>query len=592
MLPEETALRRQGPTGVEIADNALAAEEDAQVMAGKAKEKILPSIMKLPAADKEKIADYIEPRFGNKPPELTGEAKDVADKTKSYLKAWGRFLEKQNFEVMTKDGPRPFYARKDFFPRSPDLAKLKTTEGYNSEIQHLLETNQAKTQEEAKTVVDTILERRSAILQPGDFNSFTGVKKLGTIERPRVYNLLNVDQDPVKNLSNYFDGVSRRINQIRYFGQRGEKLNEQLSQVSKEGGDAEFANEIMNRYLGKQNKAFSGGYVTRELKAAEAITKLGLSPIANVQQGIVNSTVRANEKALVKGFPKALTKEGVQFARRAGVIENDAVDKYMEDLGVMSPDDMQGPISKLADKFLTANQFKRTEGWNRIQAANIGREYIIDLADKVVKNPKNAFARKELTAYRIDPDLVAKRGKVTDNELLRAANRFVGETQFGNRPLAMPSVYRSSNVGKLMGQFSGFIVPQGRLTLNAIKNKPLQTAYRVPLLAAGVGGPLMVGSRLVTGRDAFTPEEKKNPGKFVVNAIKQGGFFGKAGSVLEATKFGLQGPLKAIAGPLGADIAQGIYAAGSGTLPKFLTKQIPIAGPALSEKLFPSKKKK
>jgi hypothetical protein len=592
VLPEETALRRQGKTGGVLADSALAAEEDAQVMAGKAKEKILPSILKLSPEDKTKFADYIEPRFGQKAPELTGEAKQVADKTKSYLKAWGKFLEKQNIEVMTKDGPRPFYAKNSFFPRSPDLAKLKTTEGYSSEIEHLVETGQAKDATEAKGVVDTILQRRSNILQPGDFNGFSGVKKLGTIERPRVYNLLNVENDPVKGLTNYFDGVSRRINQIRYFGQHDEKLHEMLSAVSHEGGDAEFANEIMDRYMGKDKKAFSGNYAVREIKAAEAITKLGLSPIANVQQGIVNSTIRANEKSLVKGFPKALTKEGVSFARRAGVIDNEAVDKYLEDLGALSKDDMTGPISKVADKFLTANQFKRTEGWNRIQAANIGREYILDLADKVVKNPKNAFARKELAAFRIDPDQLVSRGKVTDNELLRAANRFVGETQFGSRPLAMPSIYRSSNAGKLMGQFSGFIVPQGRLTINAIKRKPLQTAYRIPALATAVGGPLMVGARLATGRDAFTPEEKKNPLNFAKNALKQGGFLGKAGSVLEATKFGVQGPLKALLGPAGADVAQGMYAARSGNFRKFLLKQVPIVGPAASERIFPAKRKK
>lgn len=597
VLPEERGLRLQGKSGGALADDIIHTERDAQVMAGKGKEKTLPLVLKLSKEDKANLADYIEPRFGAEKPVLSEQGKEAAEAVRSQLKAWGRFLERQDFEVMTKSGPRKFFAKKEFFPRAPDFEALKKPDIQKAEARHLIETGQANDVEEAQGILETILKARSNLVMPGDFARNATLKKLSTIERPRVYNLLHVDQDPVKNLNRYFDSVAKRVNVIRYFGQGGDKLNARLAAVAQEGGDAEFAGKIADRVLGRQKNVRSSDVLVREIKAAQAITKLGLAPIANVQQGVVNGYIRSGSaKATASGVRRAFTKEGASFARKAGVIENAQVDEYLEQIAGIDEKDLSGPISNAANKFLKAVGFKASEAANRIQAANIGREYVEKLAADYVKNPKNKLAMKELGYYGVNLENLVKRGKVTENELLKAANTFVGETQFASRPLSQPNVFQSSGLGKIVGQFSAFPIGQARMVAKSMGLRGATTPARVAATATGIGLPLEIARRKLSGRDAF--EEKPTLPGLVAQSVARSGALGKAGSLIESSKYGTSGPLKALGGPTVSDLGQLIYGLGQlkegkkKPLGRFITKQIPLAGPALAAKLFPADKKK
>lgn len=608
IFPEESALRKQGMNGKQLADDAMNFVQDSQVMAGKLQSKTLPDLMKLPEDIRAQIPDFLEPRPGKSRPNLAGEARRVADGMRNQLKAIGRFLEKQDIEVIRDGKKSKFYAKNQFFPRSLDVEKLSGDLGvYHDELQHLLKTKQVDSMAEGKQVLDAALKTRSNIFAPDDFTNFYGTKKLSTIERPRIYTFKNVTNDPVENYVNYTSNVSRRINQIKYFGQKGEFLNQRLAEIGNEGGDANFAQGVMNRLLNQASKDESGTYLVKQLRAFQGATKLTRSAIPNLQQGIVNSYIRSqSEPSVVKGFKKAFSKEGVEFARKAGVVGNKEVDTYMEQIAGMSEDVDASSMEKIANWLGKHSGFKKSEELNRIQAANIGREYINELAAKYVKNPKGKIGTKtlkeELTGYRVDVERLGKTGKLTANEELHAANKFVGETQFGTKPLGTPAIFNSSAFGKVAGQFSMFPVQQGRLVLDAVKRHPVKTAPVILGTSVGIGAPLGMVSNMAAGKKPVDADPKDNASKamakFVLQAVMNSGALGKAGSIVNAADYGAEAVMGQLTGPTISETGKLIYNARQASkgnvkpLARQALSQIPFVGKAASNILLPSKKKK
>lgn len=605
VLPEESALRRQGLNGKLLADDAMHYTQDSQIMAAKAQTKVLPDLMKLPEDVRNLIPDYIDPRPGQRRPALAGKAKEVADKVKNQLKVWGRFLEGQDIEIVRKGEPSKFFAKNQFFPRALDTEAIAGNKAvYNDELRHLLNTKQVSSAEEGKQVLDAAIQTKSNVFSPQDFNNFYGAKKVSTIEKPRIYTFKNVTNDPVENLVSYFNNVSRRVNEIKYFGQHGELLHQRLASIGNEGGDANFAQGVMNRLLNQTAKDQSGDYVVRQLRAFQGATKLSLSALPNMQQGVVNSYIRSqSEPAVFKGFKNSFTEEGVNFARKAGIIRNQEADKYLEQIAGMKNDINATSVEKLADKVGDISFFKKSEEANRIQAANIGREYINELAQKFLRNPEGKIGTKtlrdELVAFRVDPDQLMKRGKLTLNEELKAANIFTGETQFGTKALGMPAIYNSSAAGKLAGQFSMFPIQQGKLTLGALKQHPLKTLPIIGATSVGIGGPLGMVSNVARGKAPV--EQKSSPQKtianYVLNSILSSGAFGKVGGVISGVNYGPESVISQMVGPTVTEAGKAAYNTGLAVKgkPKQLIKQgisqIPFVGKAAANILLPGKKK-
>lgn len=605
VVPEESALRKQGLSGNILADDAMHYVQDSQIMAGKTNAKILPDLMKLPEDIRNLIPDYIEPRPGEQRPVLAGQAKDVADNIRKQLKVWGRFLENQDIEVVRNGEPSKFYAKNQFFPRTLDTEKLASNPAaYQDELNHLISTKQVASPEEGKQVLDAALQTHSNIFSPSDFNNFYGSKKVSTIEKPRIYTFKNVTNDPVENLVGYFNNVSRRVNEIKYFGQHGELLHDRLAAIGNEGGDANFAQGVMNRLFNQQAKDQSGDYIVRQLRAYQGATKLSLSALPNMQQGVVNSYIRSqSEPAVTKGFMRSFTKEGVDFARKAGIIKNQESDKYLEQIAGMKNDTNSTSVEKIADWVGKHSFFQKSEEANRIQAANIGREYINEIADKFISNPEGKVGRKtlrdELINYRVDPDQLLKRGHITSNEELKAANIFTGETQFGTKPLGTPAIFNSSSAGKLAGQFSMFPIQQGKLSLEAAAQHPLKTGPIIAATSVGIGGPLGMAANMARGR---SPIEKKNSlvatiGNYVVNNVLQSGAFGKIGGVASGVNYGPESVISQMVGPTVTEAGKTFYNIGLAAKgkPKQLIKQgltqIPFVGKAAANLLLPGKKK-
>lgn len=604
VLPEISAIKRQGLSGSALASDIENYTQDSQIMAAKVQVKTIPDLLKLPEEVRNQIPDYLEPRPGQQRPILAGEAKRTADQLGHQIKVCGRLLEKSDIQVVRNGQVETFHPKNEFFPRALNRdAIVSDPKMYQDEVNHLVDSKQVASPEEGKAVLDAAIKTKQQIFSPADFQDYSGSKKLSTIERPRIYTFKNVTNDPIENWVNYTNSVFRRFNEIRYFGQSGDILKQRLASIGNEGGDANFVDSVMTRFLKQGQQDTSGDYIVKQLRAFQGATKLGLSAIPNMQQGVVNSYIKSqSEKATLKGFAKAFTKEGLDFATKAGVVDNAEVDKYLESIAGMKSGPDATSMEKAADWVGKHSFFNKSETANRVQAATIGREYINELADKFIANPEGKYGTQKLRGvlenYKVDPDQLLKRGHITANEELKAANTFVGETQFGTKPLITPAAFNSGPIGKLGGQFSNFSIQQGKLVKDALLAHPLKTLPIVAGTSVGIGGPLGIASNLARGKAPVDTSSKTPIADFVLQSILNSGALGKVGSIGMGGKYGKMGVAQQLIGPTISDIASGLYEgyqAAHGKpkpLMKHAVQEIPIIGRGLSNVVFPPKKSK
>jgi hypothetical protein len=590
----ETTLKGQGPAGEELANALMRYSSDREVYAGTRKAPFFNELLTLSPAEKGAFREFLDK--GVVTPDLSPRARLVADRAKQVLDDQGRLLEefsrKHGVTVDTPQGEQFFHRRKNFFPHEIDFERLATPEGKAEEIANLVRTGQAKTPEAAAEVVEAILARQSTKLDPADLLQMRAPSKrmAQELKGQRVYNLVNIVQDPVVALDNHFRRVGNSIARVEMFGKDYERLYDIISRIAAQGGDAESAGQIALHMVGfdkEANKALRA--FLREVKGFEAL-KLGTAFVANAPQGLLNSWIRSGSfTSAAKGFRDLFTTQGKDFAMKAGISSRN-VEKYIQDsVGALTGEQGKGFFPKVSGFILEKlTPFKQSEMANRVVAANAGRYYIQDkLVPMFLRQPSNPKVLRELKNFGLDAAAILARGGVDEKEVLTAANIFAQRrTQFMNDPLSMP-LFSQDPWGRLVLLFKTFAFQQGKMLKEAMQiHGAIPTAARLGVAATVIGIPVSRLRELLTAKFK-TEEERGNwAGEFLSGLAAVGGL-GLASDAFRSAKFGTEGAMGSIAGPVVQDLGEAVVSARRAAEGDFgygleqIIRRVPVVGPTI-----------
>ncbi|MEM5853847.1 MAG: hypothetical protein QW228_05760 [Candidatus Aenigmatarchaeota archaeon] len=263
------------------------------------------------------------------------------------------------------------------------------------------------------------------------------------------------DPNPERVITRWLMESIPRLEEIKQFGQKSEELNRLLGAISRQFGKEVGikARQLVDVLFGvtKERKMYgeAGSTLPQTLRVLQ-IPKLLFSQIINLGQNL-NTLLATDLKSFAYGLKSVFTQAGRERAIKTGV----TLDKIVNSIAKFEG----SKESKFAEMFLRYTGFELTEKINRTIAVNAGVKYAERLFEKLKKNPTDTFARQVLEELGINTAEVLKRGKLLENELLRAGFRIQELTQFRYRPADFPAFY-ASEFGRLMFQFKSFAYNQ------------------------------------------------------------------------------------------------------------------------------------
>lgn len=477
----------------------------------------------------------------------------------------------------------PFKPRDNYYPQVINDKALKvqlSEKNYNNFLDKFAKEN------------DISVEKARDWLDKDLFN-----KQFSNLERPRLGKLPDevLEKDPRKILRGYIDSAYDRLSVAKEFGGNDEVLSKLYEQARKNGSDVEEMKLLTNRLLGREKFDESISKISSGVRAYNNITKLSLSAITNLGD-VIKSPVRTNISSTIKAIAQSFTKKGKNFARRAGVSDN-ILDKFARDAGV-------------GDKMYKITGFKSTEKKLRQITANASKNYIELLSRKLKANPNNAFARRRLEQFNLNPDKILEKG-LTEDDLVKGSIKGISDLQ-PTLATDIPHTWQSPT-GRVLTQYKTFAYKQGTFVKDyVIKEaakgnvKPLITFL---ILGQAVGEGVADIKALVRGR-----EREKDPVKRIIDNYMTIGGIGMVSDLTRAVMDDIQGNalMKFFAGPTFGDINDTVFSV-KGDLEalkankkfvigrpsekgerqpktaKLTMSKIPFVGPYSSNKLFPTK---
>jgi hypothetical protein len=429
----------------------------------------------------------------------------------------------------------------------------------------------------------------------------------GHLEIARRFSLSDYERDGIKAWARYAEGALKRINEAENFGRRHEiagQLVNQIGQETRSDMTQWMARNYMERVTGREFsdnpilKAFVGG--ARSLQVG---LKLGQAVIANASQSTLTGLVTGYGN-LLKGFRDTMTTAGQDFARLGGATLEETARQINENLGA----------GTFGSKVLKYTGFTKVEQFNRMLAANAGRQFARDLGQKIMTatGRRAEMYKRHLRTMGIEPmDLIQRGGVLTPDEEIKAARSIISRTQFKVRPQELP-LFWSGPMGKLVTQFSSF----GFKAAKAINDEVVQEARKgnyMPLARFALAFPLV--GEIVADAQSVAKGGRERPENMVARLAENYAAIGSFGLFYDAwrsAQYGEVGILRRMVGPTLGDIGQlggglgemGKYIAAGGetpggeemAMPKMLgrlaSQNVPVIGPYLRPTMFPPKNRR
>lgn len=577
------ALLKYGEEGKQIYNKIKSAETWSVKNEADAIVRLDDPFKKLTKEDFTKFGDYVEGKIS-----IPENAIEAVNEWKKIANEIG--YKAKNYKVMIRklDGTeKPFIPIKNYYPyfvKEEELTKIFADQTkYRNFLEDMAMENDI-TVAEAHRIIQKMVNGRA------DF--------YGHLERSRESRLPKefYERDPRNILAQYIHGAYQRLGIIREFGAEDKGLQKIIQTALQNGEDFEEIQLLTARALGRENFNKDLIKISNFARMYQNITKLSLVAIANIAD-ISKSFVRTNFFSAVKGLVKSFTKEGKIFSRKAGVLDTQLYDYAKEHhLGTM---------------FFKYTGFKWTETEVRRVMALSSKNYVELLYKKLIKNPNNAFVKRRLEQFNLDPDELLKKG-LKENDLITAAIKAIADSQPVSK-LDMPYRWQSPT-GKTLTQYKQFAYKQWQFTKEFIFREASKGNFKPLLLFLLIGAGL---GELIGDLKAWVRGGRKRPEdlphRIIDNLMTIGGL-GLATDFLTNLQYGSYGGgfTKFIVGPTISDIdawataIQGdintimtdnkfiaLRSPNKGErqvkIAKKLLYSLPFFGPALANKLFPTR---
>lgn len=333
----------------------------------------------------------------------------------------------------------------------------------NGWVRWLISSGQVETEAEANKLMQQIFKEQSL------------VKLGGSLEHAKLVNnpFYNPFPDEVAPL--YAMDSITRLENIEQFGVKysGESaklptLTKAIEQVRVTQGRkaAQKFDNFLNIAMNRINNATDEAKLSLYLRMSQ-VPKLAFAQIVNIGQSVLNPLLKTDARSTFMGLYKAFTNEGTKRAMESGATIQSVFNEMARETAAGG---------NFGDKFLKVTGFIWTEKFNRTVAANVGSEWAQRNFEKLLLNPEKTVYRFRLDELGINVDKALSRGKLTQNDLLKAGQLMADKTQFRSRPLDLP-YWSSSNAGKLFWQFKNFSYQQFRFLFDNVAGEAKRGNY-------------------------------------------------------------------------------------------------------------------
>lgn len=444
-------------------------------------------------------------------------------------------------------------------------------------------------------LVKTLINKNSSIKSKDQakgilLNSINREKQPGfkLLEGARDLNLPFWDPNPNRVIPRYVSSAKSRIAEIDLLGPNYEKLYKLTEQMRAEGADWEFAQRAIGRMKGADRLQTVFGMAPEmqgKIREIQVVTKLGLSSIPNATQSTntaLYTGTRQTAKQIANFFSKASNKkEMVDWALKTGATLESSLNQLYMGTGIEG---------SMAQSFLKKTGFIQLEKFNRIIAANAGKGYAQDMAKRLLKNPKDALAKRAFKKLGIKTSNIIARGNIAEEELVKASQGIVNMTQFRAGPMDLP-LWFSSPYGRMVTQFKSFAFNQAKLIKNLLKEEVARGNF-APLIRAVAIMPIL-GEGVKDIRTLLTGQVRDEKGldRLLDNVSSVGGI-GMVNDLYQAARYNSMAGF--MAGPTVSDLGKattGVVKSTQGKprqLERFILRQAPIVGPMLANTFTPS----
>jgi hypothetical protein len=356
----------------------------------------------------------------------------------------------------------------------------------------------------------------------------------GHLTKSRTANVPWYDRDLNSAIGHYMLEAHKGIENVGRLGRNKEVAYKLIDRIEAEGGNWKIADELLQRYTNPAQFQHTSD-LAQKILTFNVVTKLNpLTTLVNMSQTMA-TTLRTSPRATMK----AILGWDKEFAVRSGAIVNQTMRDIMA---------AHGAGSKWGGWYMRAIGFKKSEEILRTMASNAGRHHAMDLVEMLSKGKRTSYAKRQLASLGLDPDEIAKRGRLTTEELQEVGKRVSQQTQFRGDKFDLPMAWLG-NYGRVVTQFKTFVYNQARLLNRAVWQEAKQGNLR-PLMflmtaypAAGTGFDIAVNQMLLG----------KKPPESVVQAYFRGltavGGLGLLQTSLESMRYGAKATFETITGP-------------------------------------------